>query len=302
MTSTIRLKWGGPWLDPIADGNLRVKWGGPWISPAYCYHKVGDVGGGYWRDTGYRGYPNPPQGIGVYGWDFNNVSLYWGGPAAGGAPTVAYHLVQTDSAGNWINQVEVGGSPWGNFGVGEDGYYQFYVRSKSAAGLYSGFVGPVRVKIGHTEQGYYANENRIRGWYNQISGNWYQNNYSGGPDQTVIWVPNNVRITEFHYSVLANAGFTSVLSPFGNRKISHIFAGQDWGDTISMGNPYQTVEYGFNNWGGDNWWGLIARGAGWTVSPNGTARMVGDFGIYGEETYQVTVYYMTRAYEGNSYW
>jgi hypothetical protein len=69
-----------------------------------------------------------------------------------------------------------------------------------------------------------------------------------------------------------------------------------------MGNPYQTVEYGFNNWGGDAWWGLMAKGAGWTVSPGGNARMVGDFGVEGTEYYNNWEIVSWNPEQGNYYW
>ena len=305
----IRIKWGGPWIGPIADGNLRTRWGGGWISPAYVNVKANSTSltppyGGNWVDTGYRGYPNPPQSIWVHAWSFTDVALGFTGPAAGGAPVAYYHLVQTDSSGNWLNQVNVGGSPWGNFGVGEDGYYAFFVRSISTSGLASAFAGPVRVKIGHSEQGYWANENRTRDWYSQLDGaNWYKDAYDGSnPGGTVVWVPSSVEVYALHYDVWANNGFSSVLSPWGNRILSNMYRSTDMGNTIQSNNPLQGVYHGAYGNGGDGWWGIVARGAGWTVSPGGTARCVGAFGVQGTETYGVTVYYRTRDYLDNGYW
>jgi hypothetical protein len=300
MVSTLRVSSGGGWAGPVGDGNLRVKWGGPWISPAYVYHKMGDLGGGYWRDTGYRGYPNPPQSIWVHAWDFNNVALGFTGPAAGGAPTVAYNLVQTDSAGNWLNQVEVGGSPWGNFGVGQDGYYQFYVRSKSAAGLYSGFTGPVRVKIGHTETGYWQTEGRTEGWTSETA-----SGYRNKDDPFWVGIPPSVILTSMHWRNLQMPG-SSVVTPGTNREVNWVFAGQDYGTIrAQLGTVYKgnNTDWAFNNWGDWNPWGIVARGAGWSTTGNTNVMLYTDgLWCHGTHHYNVDVYYVTRYHEGNSYW
>lgn len=307
----IRYKWGGGWSGNVPNGNLRAKWGGGWFVPTYVYVKANSTGGttsppagapygGNWVDTGYRGYPLAPQSIWVHAWSLNAVALGFTGPPAGGAPVVAYNLVQTDSAGNWLNQVEVGGSPWGNFGVGEDGYYQFYVRSKSAAGLYSPFTGPVRVKIGHSEQGYWATENRTRGWQSETIGG-----YRNKDDPFWVGIPGVCVITGMHWRNLQMPG-SSVVTPGTNRDVNWVIYGSDWG-TIrnNLGSVYKgdNRDYPYNNQGDGSPWGIVARGAGWSTTGNTNVMLYCDaFWCSGTETYQVSVYYVTRNYEGNSYW
>ena len=290
---------GGSWKQ-IGNGGVRVKSGGSWSYPTYVHAKLE---GGGWRDTGYRGYPNPPQSIWVHAWSHSAVALGFTGPAAGGAPVAAYQLVQTDSNGNWLNQVEVGGSPWGNFGVSMDGLYQFYVRSKSAAGLYSGWAGPVRVRIGHSETGYWATENRTRGWESEHIGG------ARNRDEP-FWVGfgSNVSIGGMHWRNMRTP-MSSIVTPWGNRTVNWIIYGGDWGDISgSVGEVRSSganawYDYPFGNQGDGNPWGIVPRGAGWSAVSNGTYMLwVDDFWCSGTETYQVSVYYVTRNYADNSYW
>jgi hypothetical protein len=292
---TVYRKTNGGWA-AASNGNVRIKWGGNWQTASYVYQKVN----GQWQDSGYRGYPNPPQGIWVHAWSFSAVALGFSGPAPGGAPVSYYHLVQTDSNGNWINQANVGGSPWGNFGVGEDGYYQFYVRSVAASGLASAFVGPVRVRIGHSEQGYWATENRTQGWSSEhLSG-------ARNKDEP-FWVGfgSDVVIQGMHWRNLRTP-MSSVVTPGTNRTVNYIFNGGDFG---AMNGEWGTIYSGHNgdkglgNEGTGQPWGIVARGAGWSTTGNGTYMLwCDDFWCDGYQTYQVNVYYVTRYYQDNGYW
>jgi hypothetical protein len=293
---TVYRKTNGGWA-AASNGNIRVKWGGNWNTASYVYRKTN----GQWADSGYRGYPLAPQSIWVHAWSFSAVALGFTGPPAGGAPVAYYHLVQTDSNGNWINQVNVGGSPWGNFGVGEDGYYQFYVRSVAASGLASAFTGPVRVRIGHTEQGYWATENRQQGWNSEQVGG-----YRNMDEPFWVGSPGNVYITGLHWRNLRTGGMSSVVTPGTNRTVNYVFNGGDFGamngnlGTIYNGHSY---DYGLGNPGGEGPWGLVARGVGWSTTGNGYYMLVCDaLWLSGTETYQVSVYYVTRNYQDNGYW
>lgn len=298
----IRYKWGGGFDGPVANGKLQTKWGGGWFVPTVIYAKSGALGTGGWVDTGYRGYPNPPQGIWVHAWNFGAVALGFSGPAAGGAPVAAYQLVQTDSAGNWLSQVEVGGSPWGNFGVGEDGYYQFYVRSKSAAGLYSNFVGPLRVRIGHTEQGYWQTEGRTQYWSSE--------HVSGARNRDdPFWIGHggDCVLQTMHWRNLRTGGMSGTVSPWGSRTVNYIFNGGDFGaingelGEILNGHSYD--KGGFGHTGTGAGWGLVARGSGWSTVSNGYYMLwLDDFWCDGYQNYNVNVYYITRYYQDNGYW
>lgn len=296
----IRYGNGSSWTAPVANGRLWTKWGGGWFVPTYVYAKAGDVGAGYWVDTGYRGYPNPPQGIWVHAWDFSNVALGWNGPAAGGAPVVSYDLLQTDSNGNGISQVTVGGSPWGNFGVGQDGYYKFYVRSRAASGLVSGWVGPVQVRIGHTETGYYATENRERYWQSDVIGGAW-----GGDDPAWIGVPSSVLLNAIKWRNMFIPA-SSIVTPWGNRTVNWALDSTDYGPiNNNLGTVYShnSTDWGLYNWGNNAAWGVVARGAGWSRIGDGNIMLwIENLWLEGTETYQVSVYYVTRNYQDNGYW
>jgi hypothetical protein len=294
---TVYRKTGGVWR-AAQNANVFIKWGGAWQRATYVYRKTN----GGWADTGYRSIPNPPQSIWVHGWDFNNVALNWTGPAAGGAPAVSYQVAIRDSAGNGVGQPDYDNvnPPWGNFAVGQDGYYIFYVRSKSAAGLYSNWVQGPRVKIGHSEQGYYQTENRTRYWASPtLSG------YKNRDDPFWVGIPGNVVITGMHWRNLGTPQST-VVTPTGSRTVNWILEGGDYGPinanfgTVGTGH---SADYPFNNQGTGQVWGIVARGSGWSTTGNSYYMYYVDaFWCDGSETYQVSVYYVSRNYEGNSYW
>jgi hypothetical protein len=303
----IRVKDGdvgaGVWRGPIADGNIRLKWGGTtWKSPAYIRVKNGDVGSGAWVDTGYRGYPNEPSGVSVNTWDntaFNDLTIKWSAPAAGGAPVAAYEVRKNNASNQEVTTFTDTTSPSSAFTMSPNEKAQFYVRSKSAAGLFSDWVGPVRVLMGHPEEGHYRTENRTRSWYREVNGPWYRDAYTGG--ETVIKVPSDVVIKKFHYDLRAQGGFTSILSPYGSREVKMVVFSNDY-NTMNMGSPYVTVDGGYSHQGDGSWWGLRCRGEGWSSTAGGPYKMLGTFGITGTETYQVQVYVVDVAYKSNGYW
>ena len=298
MVSTLKAKQTGVWSGAVADGAVKVKSGGVWKSPAYIYAKRDAA----WVDSGYRGFPLTPQSIAVHAWDFANVNVSFTGPPAGGAPTASYEVQQTNSAGTQIGALKsVTGSPSGNFAVGEDGQYMFNVRSKSAAGLVSPWRGPLKVKIGHTETGYYANENRTRGWSSE---HLYGHRNKDDPFWVGFW--GNVVIQGMHWRNLWTQQ-SGVISPGTNRTVNIITYGADQGalnnhlgGTIYRGHNY---DWGFGNAGDGSPWGIVARGTGWSTTGNTYYTLyLDDFWCDGYEIYQVSVYYVTRSYAGNSYW
>jgi hypothetical protein len=287
----------GSWYGPIAAGLLRVQWGGSWYTPAALYARptpgLGSTSSG-WYDSGYRGYPATPSAPWVYAWDYNNVAIAWNA-GGGGAPVSAYQIVQTDSGGNWMYSYEVGGSPWGNFSVGPGGYYQYYVRAKTAAGLYSPFAGPLRIYIGQPSTYYETTETGTRGWseYMDVAGWGFKDNLVGPRP------PGDVIVTQIHWDLGCPYG---ILSPFNNRSIDivgnegqYVWPTQNW--------PWQEVhgdDY-FYHQSNTGRWGFICRGAGWTVSYGGASRVWGSFTVYGNQTYQYQQGHWTTA-TGNGYW
>jgi hypothetical protein len=288
---------GGSWKGPIAAGLLRVKWGSDWYTPAALYARptpgIGSNSSG-WYDSGYRGYPATPSAPWVHAWDYNNVAIGWNA-GGGGAPVAAYQLVQTDSNGNWMNAPEVGGSPWGNFSVGPGGYYQFFVRAKTAAGLYSPFAGPLRIYIGQPSQYYETTETGTRGWseWHDVAG-WGIKDNLVGPRP-----PGDVIVSQIHWDLGCPYG---ILSPFNNRSIDivgnegqYVWPSVSWQAQEVHGDDY------FWHQSNGGRWGFICRGAGWTVSYGGASRVWGSFTVYGSQTYQYQQGHWTAA-TGNGYW
>lgn len=308
--AAIRVGNGSTWSAPVANGKLNSKWGGGWFNPQAVYAKISDgtpaTNGGYganprWVDTGYRGYPAVPAQIWVAAWDYSNVVVQWSA-GSGGAAVSAWHVVQTNANGDvWLNQVETTSGQW-NTGINWDTRYRYYVRAKAASGLYSAFQGPLNVGIGHPTQYTYGYVQRARDWSSSLNGNWYKDAYNGtNPGGTMIYVPNSVLIQSIVYDIAAVNNFTAVLSPYPSREIHHIYGNNDAGDVAHWTNPTQGAE-GYNNWGGDSYWGFICRGSGWTVSPTGLARVVGWITVNGLEYYDNYEIVSTIDEQGNYYW
>ena len=297
----MRMKVSGAWVGPLASGNFRVKSGktgaGSWIYPASVKMKVNGV----WVDTGYVGYPAAPVNFAINGWSYSAVALQWGA-GAGGAPVSAYNLVQTDSAGNWLNQVEVSGSPWGNFSVNWDTRYQFYIRSKSAAGLYSGFVGPIRAAIGHPRQDTYDYVLRERPWQSGTVGGWYNKG-----DWIAIYVAGagDGRAGDILIQGLHSRNFTAPQGPPSgtpSRTINHLFNNGDFGSIGSVGQGWGE-DLGLNNWSSNTYWGYIPQGTGWSTTGNQYYQLhVDSVWLSGTERYNNYEIVSTIAEQGNTYW
>ena len=311
----IRYKQGGTtWQGPIDNGKLSTRWGNGWINPTLVNAKTSDnaasgsaavTNGGYganprWVDTGYRGYPAVPSWLGIYGWDYSNVSLQWSA-GSGGAPVTAWHLVQTDESGNWLNQVEVSASPWGNFGVSWDTRYQFYVRAKAASGLYSGYQGPLKASIGHPVQYQYGYVNRQRPWQSP--------NQSGARNKDQpFWatVPSSVALDGIHWRNL-HLAYSGAVTPGTNRVVNFVILGVDYG---SLNGVYGSIWTGDNrdhpfygNVGDGSAWGIVPRGTGWSTTSNPQYMLYAD-GVWltGTETYANYEIVNTIPEQGNGYW
>jgi hypothetical protein len=276
----------------LTDGKLRVKWGAGWVSPSLMYIQSG----GAWRDTGYRGYPAVPINVGVYAWDYGQVRIQWAA-GAGGAPVAAWHIVQTNSAGGWLREYEVGGSPSpsGYFPVSTSTNYRFYVRAKGTTGLYSDWGASVGTSIGKPASTYYTTEQGTRPWSLAASTNGYKDQIVG------VAVATNRVVESVTYNVSANGGFTSILSPYNNREIYRI-ANSGQGERFSW--QAGSVNYNLNvgdYWGNGGITGYICRGTGWSIYTTGTQRAVGTVTAYGYETYSYQQAHTIPAV-ANSYW
>jgi len=320
---TLRILNGGAWYT-VPTGALHVKSGSGWVGASKCQVKIGGIGSGYWYDSGYVGYPNPPQAVEHDYWDqyqFTESRWRFQAPAAGGAPVSYYRAVLTDQAGNWLqtdNMYPANGSGprwWvdgsGRFvkqfvGLsGEDTRYRFFVQSVSAAGLESGWVEGPRIQMGHVEQGYVANESYTQDWRSGVVGVNLYNGAGNGPQ-----VPNNVEVWGMYVNLsqaaLCGGQTWAYLSPgtTTTRNIKFITAGTIRDDlgVITLGNPSHGWLYVSGN-GGNNGWGLVAQGAGYASGPaTSGCRVVGDLEVWGTQTLYHDVYHKTRDYLAPSYW
>lgn len=209
-----------------------------------------------------------------------------------------------DSSGNLLNSENSPDNFSPGWGAVTDGLYRFRVRSVSTSGLVSPWSAEVRVSTGHPSAPIYGNVQHSAYWYSQLyNGNWYKDAYDGSnPGGTVVWVPSSVLIDAFHFNIAANGGFGPI-SPGTNRHLTYVIAGAPRGDALQIpGTSFSYIEYAFYEWGQDNWYGLMAQGAGWTVSAGGLQRIVGDIGIEGTQYW--TVYEQTGSTPPvyNGYW
>ena len=293
---TLRYKWGAGWVIPAA-GKVGIKWGGTtWYTPSILRVKIGAAGGGYWHDPGYRGYPSDPVSFGLYSHDYSNVRVQWAA-GAGGAPVSSYTVVMNNQANNATVDSWAGtGGVSGNLSVAHSTKYHFYVRSESASGLSSNWVGPIKLAIGKPDASYYTTEQSTRPWSLAASVNGYKDAIVG------VGVASHRVVQQVRYQISANGGFTSVLSPYNNREIYRIAnSGQQERFSWLAGSVDTTVNVG-DYWGNGGITGMICRGAGWATGPaTHVARAVGTITASGYETYSYQQYHSVPAVP-NAYW
>lgn len=285
---TVYIRNGGAWY-AAPSGKIAVKDGGAWKTASFCKIRQG----GAWYDSGYRGYPNPPQNIRVASWDFGQVTPYWDAPAAGAAPVSYYQVVKTDANGNWVTSVNTSSQSY-SFGVSQDERCQFYVSSWSTGGLQSAWNGPLRVQIGHTQLSHTVTDTLTRPWSTGMDVNGYRNTTQ------LLYVPSSVNISSWYFNLSCTFS-TGVISPTASRIVSHIFANVAQGQNLNWSNPLQGwYSYTYN--GQNSWWGFWVDGTGWSQYGDGAYRVVGRFEQHGTETYYQDRTVIDRNYADNSYW
>ena len=292
---------GGSWRQ-IADGNIRAKayQEGTWRIPTKCYVKHGAMGTGGWHDTGYASYPNPPSAPWVHHWDYSNVQAAWN-YAAGGGPPIAYYDVQLlYSDGNfWTSEASTDNiSPM--WGIGQDARCQIRVRSVGTNGLASAWQGNLRVGTGHPETYNYGWVQRTRGWESEHIGG-----ARNRDDPFWVGFGGNIYASGMHWRNLRTPQ-SSVVSPGTNRSVAWIVYGNEYGvihnnyGTIYSGS---SIDHPLGNWGDGNPWGIVARGAGWSTTGNGTYMLwCDDFWCSGTEYYNNWEVVSTNPAQGNYYW
>lgn len=303
----VRIKDGGVWRT-VSNGNLRVRDGGTWKVANFVSIKIN----GAWFTCDYRGYPNPPQSPYIAAWDstnFNTATLAWSAPAAGGAPVASYEVLKTSANGNWVGgyPLNVGNVGSYAFPTGQDDRCQFYVRAISTGGLNSadafGWTGPIKVQMGHTELGHTETDNLTRAWDSTSAG---QSEAVNGYRNTthLRYMPAAVEASSWYFNLRENPGWAiSKISPGTNREVYHVFQNAiQWGTVLDWSEPL-VGWFSYVYWGQDQWWGFyVSDNIGWTASPSGLQRFVGEFRIHGIEHYTQQRYVVDRARAENSYW
>jgi hypothetical protein len=287
---------GGVWKDVGGDGKIRVKVGAAWVAPSSLRYKWNGV----WNDPGYKGYPAVPNTPTVSSWTYSGVVISWTG-GTGGAPVASWEAQQLNEGGTVISGPHAYTTPpSGTFGVAPDTRYQFQVRAKSAAGLYSAWSGVVRTQIGHDSSPIYGfvTRQKSRAWSQLFQGNvnmWRDNGWG-------ITVPGNVFLQRIDFALSVTSA-TSLLSGTGTRWVSEIWNSVDQGDAPSLPNPWNASR-NYANWSNNTVWGLIPHGTGWSSVSNGPWRVVGTMNGYGTEYYDETTYEQTGTNPAvaNSYW
>jgi hypothetical protein len=286
---------GGSWR-AIPDGTLRIKsgglGGGSWWAPSYLYTKYGSG----WRDSGYRGLPVAPTGLAVNAWaTHSTVSFKWTA-GAGGAPIAKYILAINNEANNArVQEWEDTASPSSTRTLSQGTKYHVYIRAETAGGLTTGWVGPLKIKMGTDDASYYTTEQSTRAWSEAASVNGYKDALVG------VSVATHRAVQTVTYNISANAGFTSVLSPYNNREIYRLGnSGQgerfSWGASVNY-----TLDVG-DYWGNGGITGMICRGTGWATGPaSHVARAVGTITVNGYELYNYQLYHPVPAV-ANGYW
>jgi Fibronectin type III domain len=282
---------GGSWVT-ASDGDVHVKWGGTtWINPSFVKVKWG----GGWLDSDYRGYPADPTGLAVNAWTYTSASVKWSA-GSGGAAASTYEVQLRNQSGGVIQTSTDSSSPSITFSLSEQTKYQFYVRAKTASGLYSGWTGPLRIQTGRAATSTTTTEPAIRSWSKAANVNAWKDHPVG------VVVPSTVVMKSIRYQLSANAGFTSVLSPYNNREIklwlnnSDAYAVRNWLNPVDQTLPLNNAAIG-----GLNVQGFICRGSGWSSYSTGTQRVVGTVTVTGDENYDKVVTVTTPAI-ANSYW
>lgn len=315
---TIRVKvggiGGGSWR-VVPEGAFRIEArtavpaGQGWFRANKVWIKRGEIGGGFWHDTGYVGPPFPPQSFRVTSWDFSVVNTAWFAPAAGGAPVHHYEVLKQDQWGNTYGgyPLSVSGALGTTFPfvVSPDDRLQLFVRSVSAAGVVSDWAGPIRVQIGHTQILTPYLETTTQAWASPVVGVNLYNGASAGPT-----VPSNVEVWGMYVNLTGTVGYNPMSHPDSSPQRDILFVaqgqvvqtGQLRGDgVLVLDNPSHGWLYISGN-GANSGWGLYCVGSGW--SSNGTSgnRAVGDLQVHGTETIQVTKYREDRARAENATW
>lgn len=290
MVASLKIQSGGVWRT-VTDGHLQVRVGSAWINPSSMKVQVAGV----WRDTGYQGSPAMPTGLAVNAWATHDaVSFKWVA-GVGGAAATSYEVTVKNAANTATVATKTDtASPSVDFTeVVQNTEYQVFVRAKSAAGLFSAWAGPLKIKMGKDAVTTYTTETDTRAYS-------LAKDVVGYKDAAVgPTIPSTVLVQTIRYQI--SNTFTGVLSPFGSHSISR------WGNsaekeqfswpTASIDQTVNVTDY--QSTGGVQ--GLICRGTGWSTTPSGSFICTGTITVNGLETYTFEQAHVTPAV-ANGYW
>ena len=235
----------------------------------------------------------------VQAWNYTDTLTGFSGPS-GGPPIDYYHIEKLNSGGTPVEgYYDTSGSRW--WSTPQDTRWQFRVRSHGINGLFSNWVGNLRVGIGHPETYNYGWVERTRGWTSDTA-----SGYRNKDDPFWVGVPHRVYLTSLHWRNLRTGGMSSVVCPGTNRDVDWVSDGGDFG-TIrnNTGTVYNghNWDHAFGNWGDGSRWGIVARGAGWSTTGNGYYMLVCDgLWCHGTEYYDNWEHVSTNPGQGNYYW
>lgn len=301
MVSTLRVKSGGAWQGPIADGKLAVKVNGVWVYPASCYIKSG----GAWRNTGYAGYPNNPGDPYVYAWDYSNVQAAWNYAPAGGAAISYYHVQLLNASGGlWAeeNSTDNVSPVWG---IGQDQRAQIRVRSVGVNGLIGPWSNLLKVGTGHPSTDNYGYVQRTRGWASAVA----INNYGTANNLAGVYVPSSILVHAVHWQLACRNYFSPVLSVAvpdfvegGDRQMDIWLNSSPWFNNVEWPSPLDGWDYPYF-WGNGGVTGIVPRGGGWYPTyPDGVRQVDGYITVHGTEYYDNWEIVSTNPAAGNYYW
>lgn len=306
--STIRLRDNATatWLPVPAAGKIWYRGTGeegkgadPWLRASKVYVRNNTAAN--WIDTGYVANPGEPTGLAVATWDtvdYNAVQIKWVAPTTG-APVSSYETqLRAQNLTTVINTYPISATAalTSIFIVVPNTKYGAYVRSKSAAGIFSDWVGPLKIQIGKSASTTTTTDpTATRAYIKTDVGDGYRDE-AVGP-----LIPSTVRVAAIRYQVAPSGSFTSVLSPYNNREIWQVNNGVQTAVRFSWGASVNEV-VAANFIGNSNKTGYICRGVGWSIRGNSTAyRAPGTVTVTGTETYTATVTVTTPAVP-NGFW
>jgi hypothetical protein len=299
----LRVKSGGAW-QTFTPGALRFKVDGVERIPQFCRIKAN----GIWNDSGYVGPPNPPTMPWVQQWNYSQTLTGFSGPS-GGPAIDYYHIERLDANGTPVEgYYDTSGSRWWN--TPQDTRHQFRVRSHGSNGLWSDWVGNLRVGIGHASTPNYGWVERSRDWSTggYISARaLYLEGFS---------VPSRTLCNRIHWQLWTagvSDGFICRYPPgfktAGNRQLEiHLNEDYVW-DRPDWPNPLDGWD-GAGYPGGLQFWGNGGRTGIKLVGPNGSevggwtpgVGVDGYINLYGVQYYDNYEIVSWNPEQGNYYW